>query len=178
MSYAKGLWMSVFWDRLIAMGCKTYAEYLLSPMWQDFRTRYLRTEERVCLVCGGSRVQLHHLTYERLGREEFGDVVPLCQPHHEAVHNWLRKHKKCVGESDAAIKVLKRVKVPKVKAPKKKQRKRSRRELQRLKQLGRKVGSSGRRKGKNLLGWCNVCGGSAKLGKVFCRRHFPPTNGN
>lgn len=44
-----------------------------------------------CAVCNRNPVQLHHHTYVRLGCEELDDVTPLCRPHHEGVHEWLKQ---------------------------------------------------------------------------------------
>lgn len=36
------------------------------------------------------RVQLHHVAYERIGREADSDLVPLCHQHHAAIHRVAR----------------------------------------------------------------------------------------
>src|SRR4051812_19005575 len=52
---------------------KSYTLYLRSDLWRDFKKRYKAAGHRMqCLVCDEGRIQLHHHTYERLGREEFG----------------------------------------------------------------------------------------------------------
>lgn len=80
-----------FSERLRALGFGTYAEYLASEHWSDFRKRYKVAGRRMtCLVCGAKPIQLHHRTYARLGRERFEDVIPVCRPHHEAIHEWLK----------------------------------------------------------------------------------------
>lgn len=73
------------------LGFRTYREYIASPHWQDFKQRYytsgLPTD---CMCCRNPRAQLHHHTYERFGREELGDVLPLCGACHSLVHRYLR----------------------------------------------------------------------------------------
>jgi 5-methylcytosine-specific restriction endonuclease McrA len=69
-----------------------YDAYLRSFEWRVFRSKWRRHyrqslgREPACQVCGASRVELHHLTYARLGRERFDDVVPLCRPCHRKSH--------------------------------------------------------------------------------------------
>lgn len=70
-----------------------YAEYLKSPEWA---ARSKATKERDgnrCRVCNSpDRLQAHHRTYERVGREAEGDLVTLCDPCHDLFH----KHRKLV----------------------------------------------------------------------------------
>lgn len=74
----------------IRLGYATYEEYLKSPHWERFRRSYYASgRPSKCSVCGDRLVQLHHVTYRRLGRERFDDVVPLCRVHHQQVHNEL-----------------------------------------------------------------------------------------
>ncbi len=80
-----------FTEQLKALGFASYGEYLQSSHWSNFKKRYrLAGQGMKCLVCGEGPVQLHHHTYVRLGAELFTDVSPLCRPHHEAVHEWLK----------------------------------------------------------------------------------------
>lgn len=99
--------MSRFGERLHALGFSSYAEYLNSDHWHNFRKAYRESgRPRVCAVCGASPIQLHHHTYDRLGREPLDDVTPLCRPHHEAVHEWLKLAGKPVGATKRAVAAL------------------------------------------------------------------------
>jgi hypothetical protein len=65
--------------------------YETSALWGLTRERY-RLSDRAwaCMVCGSEQVQLHHLSYERIGREPLDDLVPLCQHHHYEVEKRIR----------------------------------------------------------------------------------------
>ncbi len=93
------------WDRLKALGFEKYDDYLNSPHWKQFRQRYVQAGNNlICVVCGTmQRIQLHHVTYERLGCERFSDVRPLCEPHHHQVHACLKADKQTVKSTDAAV---------------------------------------------------------------------------
>lgn len=83
-----------FSQKITALGFKSYEEYLNSEWWQSFRLRYFRSKRRKhCMCCEEPNfmVELHHKTYERLGRELLGDVLPLCREHHEEVHEILKQ---------------------------------------------------------------------------------------
>lgn len=67
-----------------------YQQYIASPQWSAFKASYFATHARACAVCGARQVQLHHMTYARLGYEHPSDVVPLCEPHHRAVHDYAK----------------------------------------------------------------------------------------
>lgn len=83
-------------QRLKLLGM-TYPEYLRSPHWRGFCKTYWAASglDRGCFVCGRkSNIQFHHLTYERLGRELPGDVMPLCASHHRRLHNIQKSRRK------------------------------------------------------------------------------------
>jgi hypothetical protein len=62
-----------------------YTEYLKTDHWQEERTGALKRAGYHCQVCRASNVQLevHHNTYARLGCEEPGDLLVLCNGCHE-----------------------------------------------------------------------------------------------
>ena len=65
-----------------------YASYITSKKWQARRVSFFHTRgRRDCQACGATDdVQVHHRTYERLGRELDSDMTALCQRCHDAVH--------------------------------------------------------------------------------------------
>lgn len=96
-----------FSDKLRSLGCVSYAEYLNSSHWATFKKSYKTAGLRMsCVLCGERRVQLHHHTYVRLGSEQLGDVTPLCGPHHQGVHEWLKDRNKFVEQTHEAIEDL------------------------------------------------------------------------
>jgi hypothetical protein len=91
----------------MTMTKESYAEYLLSGHWQTKREAalwraqnrcqsplcrydYVRawTDEEISekLARGEYRLDVHHLTYERLGRESPDDLLVLCRDCHELIH--------------------------------------------------------------------------------------------
>lgn len=68
------------------LGFASYRDYLRSPHWLGLRRTYrVSSLPQVC-VCGDEDVQLHHLTYERVGAERLTDLTPLCRGCHALVH--------------------------------------------------------------------------------------------
>lgn len=68
-----------------------YAECLQSEEWLDLREQVLRRDKYRCTVTGkaskpGDPLQVHHLTYERLGCEPLDDLVTVCRSQHEKLH--------------------------------------------------------------------------------------------
>ncbi len=65
-----------------------YEKYMRSAEWRHFRLRYFASGMPTnCLACQTSeRITLHHITYARLKRERFTDVVPLCWLCHRRLH--------------------------------------------------------------------------------------------
>lgn len=64
-----------------------YGDYIAGEGWRQRREQYFATHPRKCYMCGSEdNVQLHHLTYERLGWEDDYDLEPLCKRCHMALH--------------------------------------------------------------------------------------------
>lgn len=97
-----------FWDSLKHIGFSSYADYLKSEHWKEFKNAYRKcTRMQVCAVCRAPWVELHHRRYKNLGREEFKDVIPLCRLHHQAVHDWLKATGKSLVNTQKAIDAIK-----------------------------------------------------------------------
>lgn len=80
-----------------------YIEYINSKEWKETRKRFLEILGKKCSGCKREKsVQLHHLTYVRLGRELLEDVLPLCVRCHKKVHR-LRKREGLSIKSSTAI---------------------------------------------------------------------------
>jgi 5-methylcytosine-specific restriction endonuclease McrA len=59
-----------------------YEEYLRSPKWRRKRKDRLQIDGHACQKCGATskqyRLEVHHLTYERLSDERMEDLQTLC----------------------------------------------------------------------------------------------------
>jgi hypothetical protein len=77
-----------------------YTAYLLSPEWKAIRQIKLRQSSHKCEGClNASRLQIHHLTYKRIGREKMSDLMVLCDNCHGQVHEmWKRMPKFTVSQ--------------------------------------------------------------------------------
>lgn len=65
------------------MYSKQYLDYLNSDLWKQRRMALLEKAEFKCRACGENDcLEVHHLTYERLGNEDPNDLVVLCKSHH------------------------------------------------------------------------------------------------
>lgn len=75
-----------------------YEEYLQSPHWHAVRDRALAYAEHKCQLCYSAKdLQVHHRTYERVGKERPSDLTVLCKACHEKHHD--RHHKGRVAMS-------------------------------------------------------------------------------
>lgn len=64
-----------------------YRQYIESDAWKRKRERRLIHDGYRCKLCGSAKnLQVHHVTYERLGFEQMDDLVTLCKDCHESVH--------------------------------------------------------------------------------------------
>lgn len=73
--------------RLAALGFSSYRDYLHAPHWQATRAAYRASAQPQDCICGETEgLQLHHLSYERVGAERLTDLTPLCDRCHAMVH--------------------------------------------------------------------------------------------
>lgn len=64
-----------------------YHAYLKSKEWQIKRQAVLMWWGYKCALCGSKEhIEVHHNTYERVGKELFSDLIPLCDPCHTRQH--------------------------------------------------------------------------------------------
>jgi len=72
----------------------SYNRYLQSDGWKDKKKELRKTTVKKCWVCNNTKnLQVHHITYNRIGREESGDLIYLCLKHHLDFHRkqkWMR----------------------------------------------------------------------------------------
>jgi hypothetical protein len=75
------------------MSCRIdYYAYLKSPEWAVRRQWKLEAAENRCQLCDATdRLQVHHRTYERLGKERIADLIVLCERCHRKFHDIYNK---------------------------------------------------------------------------------------
>tara|TARA_R110000824_G_C14926489_1_gene648253 strand:+ start:397 stop:687 length:291 start_codon:yes stop_codon:yes gene_type:complete len=64
-----------------------YDDHIGSRYWNEIRQRILKRSDGKCEKCGKMwRLQIHHINYDRVGRELDSDLLAVCQPCHRAIH--------------------------------------------------------------------------------------------
>lgn len=64
-----------------------YDGYLKSAVWIERRAQVLKRANGKCEACGVAAAEhVHHLTYDHVGREPLFDLVAICHPCHDSVH--------------------------------------------------------------------------------------------
>lgn len=63
--------------------------YLKSSQWQTLRKKVLKRDAYTCQSCqtSGIPLEVHHITYIRLGNENISDLVSVCRYCHQAIHD-------------------------------------------------------------------------------------------
>lgn len=65
-----------------------YDAHLRSPAWAKLRKATLKRDRYRCIACEAREgLQVHHLTYERFGREALSDLTTLCEKCHKTLHD-------------------------------------------------------------------------------------------
>lgn len=69
---------------------RKYSTHLQSARWKAFKARIIAKRGCMCERCGISghslRLDLHHISYANVGRENDEDVKLLCHPCHQMMH--------------------------------------------------------------------------------------------
>ena len=66
----------------------SYESYIRSCAWQDKRKQRLAIDDFKCQMCGNKEnLEVHHVTYDRLGNESMDDLITLCERCHTKVHS-------------------------------------------------------------------------------------------
>ncbi len=64
-----------------------YEEYLSSDDWKDLKKKVIVRSKGKCEGCGDQTyLDVHHLTYERIGMELLTDLTAYCRDCHEKAH--------------------------------------------------------------------------------------------
>jgi hypothetical protein len=64
-----------------------YQAYMKSDAWREKRVQVIRRAKGVCERCKRwAIVNVHHLSYARLGREPLSDLLGVCSQCHKELH--------------------------------------------------------------------------------------------
>ena len=73
---------------------RNYKSYLGSPRWKAKRETIMKKSGGTCRICGAPATEVHHVNYERRGKERLTDLTALCRECHELYHAKLEEKKK------------------------------------------------------------------------------------
>ena len=91
-----------------ALGFRTYAEYLASPLWRRIKTQELRRAGGKCAACGNITRTIHHRDYRPrvLAGNDSAALVALCQPCHDHVHYAPGKKERSWNEGERVLRKM------------------------------------------------------------------------
>lgn len=80
------------------MNKTTYKRYLRTQNWQKLRFEVLKRSGGKCERCGyqpykRGGLQIHHLSYDRVGHESLEDLIAICPRCHMEIHKITGKRK-------------------------------------------------------------------------------------
>lgn len=70
-----------------ALRALDYRDYLRTRHWRRTREAAIAHYGARCVLCGSYEIEVHHRTYENLGRETVSDLVVLCVGCHSRWHS-------------------------------------------------------------------------------------------
>lgn len=74
------------------MNYADYFAYRQSDHWREMRRLAIEHAEHRCQLCNAAgNLEVHHRTYERLGRERLADLIALCADCHRWHHGHTRE---------------------------------------------------------------------------------------
>jgi hypothetical protein len=81
-----GLVLVGFVSFILTMNKLQYKEYLNSEHWVNFRKEVYSKRKRCQKCCSKVKLNIHHITYDNLGKETHDDVLVLCNVCHFKGH--------------------------------------------------------------------------------------------
>jgi len=96
-------------NKLKLLGYKSYQEYLKSSHWLKMKEKFFHKSKKikkmikkyghlVCMICHSPyNLNIHHKSYQRIGKEYLGDLILICKDCHFQIHqiyktgNWWKK---------------------------------------------------------------------------------------
>lgn len=74
--------------------CSTYKDYLESEHWHLKKLEFNKfRKKKKCDACGCKElIEVHHRFYFRLGCERLDDLMYLCRPCHQSIHDLQKKN--------------------------------------------------------------------------------------
>lgn len=63
--------------------------YLKSRAWASLRRLTLQRDSYTCQLCNSQHIplEIHHISYKEFGNESLSDLVTLCRPCHQSIHD-------------------------------------------------------------------------------------------
>ncbi len=85
-------------------GFASYSDYMASREWESIRELFVsRWAAARCVGCGNPHFHLHHITYDRCGRELLTDLLPLCRRCHGRLHDVSRTNNISLRDYETAL---------------------------------------------------------------------------
>lgn len=79
---------SILFPSSTRLSTEEYHTYLRSPEWKK-KVSLVKQRDKVCQLTGDTtNLEVHHVTYDRLGNEDLSDLVLLSRRAHQAVHDY------------------------------------------------------------------------------------------
>jgi len=71
---------------------RRYLCHLKSRYWRQIKKARKALDNHQCTQCSSTEdLTVHHITYERLGKEDINDLITLCKVCHVNIHKIMRK---------------------------------------------------------------------------------------
>lgn len=81
-----------------------YYDYIHSDEWKEKSARIREKQRGICHLCGKQdKLQAHHLTYIRLGKEKDSDLVGLCDNCHTKVSFLIKSYRASYAYYEEAL---------------------------------------------------------------------------
>lgn len=86
-------------SKLRSLGFSSLEKYYESNHWKQFTIDFFFRNALGCfcrgLGCNGDEIKLrvYHITYDRLGNEEYSDAISLCRNHRQLIEEVIDKYK-------------------------------------------------------------------------------------
>lgn len=95
------------WGEKYGLDFKSYEDYLQSDLWIQKRNMALSALGDQCQICKSKKgITVHHVSYDRIGKELIEDLSALCKSCHKMVHALVSEDPKQYNIKDCHTKII------------------------------------------------------------------------
>ena len=94
------------WHKYLKAEDVYQSRYLRSEAWKHKKAQVFKRDKYKCVCCYGEATDVHHRTYDNIGKELLSDLTSMCRSCHDATHARLPQSRQTSSTPEEVSKVF------------------------------------------------------------------------